>query len=110
MFAWANAHLEEGGAGLAMGWDEDAPDAGGVEELRRQVEALWLENAVMGETIRALKADDPRLDPSMLTNWSRTRIIDAIRGEFGLARALQATGLKRGTYYYERGVIVAGDK
>lgn len=110
MFAWANAHLEEGGAGLAMGWDEDAPDAGGVEELRRQVEALWLENAVMGETIRVLKADDPRLDPSMLTNWSRTRIIDAIRGEFGLARALQATGLKRGTYYYERGVIVAGDK
>lgn len=91
-------------------WDEDAPDAGGVEELRRQVEALWLENAVMGETIRVLKADDPRLDPSMLTNWSRTRIIDAIRGEFGLARALQATGLKRGTYYYERGVIVAGDK
>ena len=57
-----------------------------------------------------LKADDPRLDLSMLTNWSRTRIIDAIRGEFGLARALQATGLKRGTYYYERGVIVAGDK
>ena len=77
-----------------MGWDEDAPDAGGVEELRRQVEALWLENAVMGETIRVLKADDPRLDPSMLTNWSRTRIIDAIRGEFGLARALQATGLE----------------
>ena len=110
MFAWANAHLEEGGAGLAMGGDEDGPDAGGVEELRRQVEALWLENAVMGETIRVLKADDPRLDPSMLTNWSRTRIIDAIRGEFGLARALQATGLKRGTYYYERGVIVAGDK
>ena len=48
---------------MAMGWDEDAPDAGGVEELRRQVEALWLENAVMGETIRVLKADDPRLDP-----------------------------------------------
>lgn len=46
----------------------------------------------------------------MLTNWSRTRIIDAIRGEFRLARALQATGLKRGTYYYERGVITAGDK
>lgn len=39
---------------MAMGWDEDAPDAGGVEELRRQVEALWLENAVMGETIRVV--------------------------------------------------------
>ena len=93
-----------------MGWDEDAPDAGGVEELRRQVEALWLENAVMGGDDQGFKSRCPRLDPSMLTNWSRTRIVDAIRGEFGLARALQATGLKRGTYYYERGEIVAGDK
>lgn len=110
VYAWAHAHLEEGGAGLAMGLDEDAPDAGGVEALHRQVEALWLDNAVMRETIRVLKADDSRLGPSMLTNRSRTRVIDAIRGEFGLARALQATGLKRGTYYYERGVIAAGDR
>lgn len=81
-----------------------------MEGLRRQVEALRLENAVMRETIRVVKAGDPRLDPSMLTNRERTRVVDAIRGEFGLARALQATGLKRSTYYYERGVVAAGDK
>lgn len=116
MYQWMRRYRSEGILGLMNGRNAPAPagpvpTAGDdVEELRRQVEALWLENAVMGETIRVLKADDPRLDPSMLTNWSRTRIIDAIRGEFGLVRARQATGLKRGTYYYERGVIVAGDK
>ena len=47
---------------------EPMPAAGDdVEELRRQVEVLRLENAVMRETIDVLKADDPRLDPSMLT-------------------------------------------
>ena len=43
---------------------EPMPAAGDdVEELRRQVEVLRLENAVMRETIDVLKADDPRLDP-----------------------------------------------
>ena len=69
-----------------------------------------LENAVMRETIDVLKADDPRLDPSMLTNRERTRVVDAIRGEFGLAACLKAVGLKRSTYYYERGAIAAGDR
>ena len=81
-----------------------------VEELRRQVEALRLENAVMRETINVLKADDPRLEPSMPANGERTRVVDAIRGEFGLAACLKAVGLKRGTYYYERSAIAAGDR
>ena len=72
---------------------EPMPAAGDdVEELRRQVEVLRLENAVMRETIDVLKADDPRLDPSMLTNRERTRVVDAIRGEFGLAACLKAVG------------------
>ena len=45
----------------------------------------------------------------MLTNGERTRVVDAIRGEFGLATCLDAVGLKRSTYYYERGTIAAGD-
>ena len=90
---------------------EPMPAAGDdVEELRRQVEVLRLENAVMRETIDVLKADDPRLDPSLLTNRERTRVVDAIRGEFGLAACLKAVGLKRSTYYYERGAIAAGDR
>ncbi|MBT1167319.1 IS3 family transposase [Bifidobacterium simiarum] len=121
VYAWARRYREEGGMGLATGRDDvkppapgvadgDARDAGDVEALRRQVEALRLENAVMRETIRVLKADDPRLDPSMLTNGERARVVDAIRGEFGLARALDAMGLKRSTYYYERGAVAAGDR
>ena len=89
---------------------EPTPAAGdGVDELRRQVEALRLENAVMRETINVLKADDPRLDPSVPANRERTRVVDAIGSEFGLKAVLDAVGLKRSTYYYERGVIAAGD-
>ena len=36
--------------------------------LKRQIAALRLENAVMGEAIAVLKAGDPRLDPCELTN------------------------------------------
>ena len=46
----------------------------------------------------------------MPANGERTRVVDAIRGEFGLAACLKAVGLKRGTYYYERSAIAAGDR
>ena len=79
---------------------EPMPAAGDdVEELRRQVEVLRLENAVMRETLDVLTADDPRLAPSMPAKGERRGVVDAIRGEFGLAACLKAVGLKRGTYY-----------
>ena len=116
VYQWMRRYRSEGILGLmdrrnAPMPAEPMPAAGDdVEELRRQVEVLRLENAVMRETIDVLKADDPRLDPSMLTNRERTRVVDAIRGEFGLAACLKAVGLKRSTYYYERGAIAAGDR
>lgn len=115
VYQWMRHYRSEGILGLmdrrnAPMPAEPMPAAGDdVEELRRQVEVLRLENAVMRETIDVSKADDPRLDPSMLTNRERTRVVDAIRGEFGLAACLKAVGLKRSTYYYERGAIAAGD-
>lgn len=116
VYQWMRRYRSEGILGLmdrrnAPMPAEPMPAAGDdVEELRRQVEVLRLENAVMRETIDVSKADDPRLDPSMLTNRERTRVVDAIRGEFGLAACLKAVGLKRSTYYYERGAIAAGDR
>ena len=101
VYQWMRRYRSEGILGLmdrrnAPMPAEPMPAAGDdVEELRRQVEVLRLENAVMRETIDVLKADDPRLDPSMLTNRERTRVVDAIRGEFGLAACLKAVGLKR---------------
>ena len=79
-------------------------------ELRRRLEALQLENAVMRETINVLKAGDPRLDPSGLTSREKARVVDAVRGEFGLADALSAVGLRRSTYYYGRTAMRAVDK
>ncbi|KFI90926.1 Integrase, catalytic region [Bifidobacterium saguini DSM 23967] len=107
--AWACGYRVEGGATMAVGRHGGVAGAEDVEALRRRVEDLRLENAVMRETIRVLKADGPLLDPSTLTNGERTRVVDAIRGEFGLARALEAVGLKRSTYYHGRGAVAAGD-
>ena len=115
VYQWMRRHQSEGipglmNAGNAPMTAEPTPAAGdGVDEPRRQVEALRLENAVMRETIKVFKADDPRLDPSVPANRERTRVVDAIRSEFGLKAVLDAVGLKRSTYYYERGVIAAGD-
>ena len=79
VYQWMRHYRSEGILGLmdrrnAPMPAEPMPAAGDdVEELRRQVEVLRLENAVMRETIDVSKADDPRLDPSMLTNRERTR-------------------------------------
>ena len=87
------------------------PAAGdGVEGPRRQVEVLRPENAVMRETVNVVKADDPRLDPSVPANRERTRVVDAIRGGSGPASRLKTVGLKRGTYHHGRGAIAAGGR
>ena len=71
VYQWMRRRHSEGIPGLMDGRNTpmpagSAPAAGdGVEEPRRQVEALRPENAVMRETINVFKADDPRLDPSV---------------------------------------------
>lgn len=115
VWKWADAYERKGIGGLMPGGDDahvPVSDDGCDDpvELKRQLEALRLENAVMRETIRVLKADDPRLDPSELTNRERTRVVEAIRDEFGLDAVLDAVGLKRSTYYYQRAVVAAGDR
>ena len=79
-------------------------------ELKRRLEAGRLETAGLRETVNVLNADDPRLDPSGLTSRERARVVDALRGEFGLGAALGAVGLGRGAYYYQRAVVAAGDR
>ena len=88
----------------------DGMEACGEDELRARLEALRLENAVLRETIKVLKVDGPRHDPAELTNRERTRVVDALRDEFGLDAVLGSMGLARSTYYYQRAVIKAGDK
>lgn len=115
VWRWAAAYERKGIGGL-MPDDDDARvpavDDGCEDpvELRRRLEALQLENAVMRETINVLKAGDPRLDPSGLTSREKARVVDAVRGEFGLADALSAVGLRRSTYYYGRTAMRAVDK
>ena len=115
VWRWADAYRRKGIGGLMTGHDDarlTAADDGCDDpaELKRRLEALRLENAVLRETVNVLKADDPRLDPSGLTSRERARVVDALRGEFGLGAALGAVGLGRGAYYYQRAVVAAGDR
>lgn len=77
---WADAYGRKGLSGLMAGHDDVRLPAAGdgcddPVELRRRLEALRLENAVLRETIDVLKAGDLRLDPSGLTSrdFRRTR-------------------------------------
>lgn len=85
VWRWAAAYERKGIGGL-MPDDDDARvpavDDGCDDpvELRRRLEALRLENAVLRETIDVLKAGDPRLDPSGLTSREKAWVVDAVRG------------------------------
>lgn len=77
---WVDAYGRKGIGGLMAGHDDARLPAAGdgcddPAELKRRLEALRLENAVLRETIDVLKAGDPRLDPSGLTSrdFRRTR-------------------------------------
>ena len=79
VYQWMRRYRSEGILGLmdrrnAPMPAEPMPAAGDdVEELRRQVEVLRLENAVMRETIDVLKADDPRLPQPL---WFKDYAVD----------------------------------
>lgn len=113
--AWKQRYDREGALGLMDGRNKD-PEAMGPETgddvaaLRGEVDRLRLENAVMRETIRVLKADDPSLDSEAMSNREKTRVVDGLRYGYALAPLLDMMGLKRSTYYYERTALAAGDR
>ena len=117
VLSWTHAYASKGGAALIGRRDKHVPpqvprsDSSDTQtELQRQIDELRLQNAIMRETINVLKAADPRLDPDRLNSREKTRVVQTIRTEFGLGRALRAVRLPRSTFYYESGVIAAGDK
>ena len=80
-----------------------------IGAVMRENARLRMDNAILEETIKALKKD-PGVDPSDLTNREKTVVADALRERFALADLLARLGLARSTYYYERSAIAAGDK
>ena len=114
--AWKQRYDREGALGLMDGRNKDPEAATGPETgddvaaLRGEVDRLRLENAVMRETMRVLKADDPSLDPEAMSNREKTRVVDGLRYGYALAPLLDMMGLKRSTYYYERTALAAGDR
>lgn len=111
---WARRRREEGVLSL-MGVDDvraasprPAEPPSDAEGLRRRCEELELENAVLHGTVELLKKD-PGAGPSALTAAERAGLAAALRGRFGLARALEALSLPRSTFYYHAASAAAPD-
>ena len=110
VYQWAHVYGAGKGGDVMVDGVDGGLESADEEGLRREIDRLRLENAVMRESIKVLKAGDPGLDPAALASGERARVVEAIRGEFGLRSALKAVGLKRSTYYYQLSVIAGGDR
>lgn len=115
---WVTAYRKRGLEGLltrddtrqapaAAGADPEMP--GDVDALKREVEALRLENAILGQKIDILKKD-PGVDTGDLTNRERAQVIDALRPTFPLNALLDAMGIARSSYYHHRRRLREPDK
>lgn len=114
---WVTIYRQKGLEGLLTredvrqqrlaGADREMP--GGVDALKREVEALRLENAILEQKIDILKKD-PGVDVRDLTNREKSRMIGALRGTFPLKTLLDATGIKRSSYYHHRKRLREPDK
>lgn len=88
---WVTVYRKKGSGGLLTRDDmkRAAPAGAGrempgdVDALKREVEALRLENAILGQKIGILKKD-PGVDTGDLTNRERAQVIDALRPAFPL--------------------------
>ena len=89
VYQWMRRYRSEGILGLMNGRNapmpaEPMPTAGDdVEELRRQVEALRLENAVMREVVEVTEKD-PGVDLRRLSNSEKTLPVDRPRPTYSL--------------------------
>lgn len=113
---WVARFEEEGDMGLIpkrrstsqpMPDVADLPDD--IDEMKRELRDLRLENAVMKEMLDVLKVD-PRADAEDLSNTEKALIAEALRKTFGLPVLLRRLGLKRSTYYHARTRLARPDR
>ena len=105
---WVKAYREGGMAALrpenrnagqaskpAMRRDRDAGDA---EALRRRIEELELENAVMREVVEVVKKD-PGADLRLLSNREKTLLIDRLHPTYSLSSMTCLLGIAPSSYH-----------
>ena len=80
-----------------------------LDELRRDVRRLQLEQDILKKANELLKKD-VGIDRQRLTNRERTLLVDALRPTYELAELLQGVGLARSSYFYHRARLDVADR
>ena len=80
-----------------------------LEALRREIRRLQLEQDILKKANELLKKG-LGIDRRLLTNWEKTRLVDALRTTYTLSELLREVGLPRSSYFYHRARIDVADK
>jgi transposase InsO family protein len=80
-----------------------------VEELRRDIRNLKLEHDLLKKANELVKKD-LGVDLPLLSNREKTKLVDALREEYGLTELLERLDLARSSYFYHRSPIRVADK
>ncbi|MBA2134174.1 IS3 family transposase [Capillibacterium thermochitinicola] len=80
-----------------------------LESLRKQVHKLQLEIDILTKAAEIIKKD-LGIDRQNLTNKEKTMVIDALRTRYQLDELLEATGMAKSSYFYQRKAQTQPDK
>ena len=80
-----------------------------IEELRRQVRRLQLEQDILTTANEILKKD-AGIDRKLLSNREKTLLVDALKETYSVPELLDEVGLARSSYFYHRARLDATDK
>ena len=80
-----------------------------VETLRRDIRKLQLEHDLLKKANEIIKKD-LGVNPQLLTNQEKTRLVDALRDAYGLPGLFAELDLARSSYFYHRARLRGADK
>lgn len=72
-----------------------------VESLRRDIDRLELQRAILEGTVELL-GKDRSVDPGMLTNGEKTILVESLRPMHGLSALLGAVGMAKSSCLYQK--------
>ena len=115
LYTWKNDLLgREGSRILPKQKERQLPDdrdtlLAELESLKKQVYRLQLEKDVLEATAEILKKD-PGVDRKKLTNKEKTLLVGTLKNKHPLRELLDAVGLARSSYFYQRQIAALPDK
>lgn len=80
-----------------------------AESLRRDIDRLELQRAILEGTVELL-GKDRSVDPGMLTNREKTILVESLRPTHKLNVLLDALGMAKSSYLYQRNALSKLDK